>query len=625
MIRWLLSGTGLLLWGISLGQCSQKGTLDQTFGGNYSTGPYGPGLPAGTTPYSFDSSGLIPSGFYGIRKHTSGMNGWVDGHDDSRQDGYMMLVNTDGSSGIFYTQRVSGLCGFANNYICMALSNLSHGGSPQDYPVITAEIRDTLGNLLYRFSSQPLTTYDSIHWNYFYQTFQLPRGVSTIDLVLKHNLVSGNGNDFALDNLNVGTLISKSTLDGFYVYANGKYTYPVYFCPGTPVTIVPDLAGIDTSGKEMQWETGATAYNFSPIPGTSSPILHFDSVENSDSKFYKLVIADSGNLNSSYCRVESVPIGLSIDPHAKIINPGPFCEGQVLQLSVDQGLHFQWSGPGGFHATSKNLLFSHALLSDSGLYSVLVDFGIYCRKPATDTTRVQIFPNPIRFTWGGDTTLCRQEPIRLDVSNPGASYSWNTGDTSAWILAGNAGFFQVQVALEGCTRSDSFRVRYLSAPALSMSPDTTVCNDEPFLLQPGIRGADHLQWNTGSQGPAIQVTRSGTYSLTASNACGLVSGSTRVLLRSCANRIILPTAFTPNHDGLNDVFRPFLPARVEHYQIEVFDRWGKLVFVSRNLQQGWNGTTDGRNCPQGTYVWSARYTTGEGQQQVESGTVILIR
>lgn len=90
--------------------------------------------------------------------------------------------------------------------------------------------------------------------------------------------------------------------------------------------------------------------------------------------------------------------------------------------------------------------------------------------------------------------------------------------------------------------------------------------------------------------------------------------------------IDVPTAFTPNNDGLNDFFRPHNALKADQYQFKVYNRWGQLVFSSRNWQEKWDGRINGLVQPTGVYVWMLSYTHRDTKQPVfKKGTVTLIR
>ncbi|MBK5270671.1 MAG: gliding motility-associated C-terminal domain-containing protein, partial [Bacteroidia bacterium] len=96
------------------------------------------------------------------------------------------------------------------------------------------------------------------------------------------------------------------------------------------------------------------------------------------------------------------------------------------------------------------------------------------------------------------------------------------------------------------------------------------------------------------------------------------------LINNCF--IAVPTAFTPNGDGLNDFLSPNNALKADNLEFKVYNRWGQLVFASHNWQQKWNGTVKGVPQSTGVYVWFLRYTHHDtGKKIFQKGTVTLIR
>jgi gliding motility-associated-like protein len=87
----------------------------------------------------------------------------------------------------------------------------------------------------------------------------------------------------------------------------------------------------------------------------------------------------------------------------------------------------------------------------------------------------------------------------------------------------------------------------------------------------------------------------------------------------------LPNAFSPNGDGLNEIFRPIPSGIVSTEYFRIFDRHGTLIFQTREWLKGWNGTFQGKPALAGTYVWSIKGVDVNGSPVDMKGTVILIR
>lgn len=92
--------------------------------------------------------------------------------------------------------------------------------------------------------------------------------------------------------------------------------------------------------------------------------------------------------------------------------------------------------------------------------------------------------------------------------------------------------------------------------------------------------------------------------------------------------LYIPNAFSPNDDGRNDLFRPQTNCPLLEYELHIYNRWGAQVFTSRAPDRGWDGEHNGRDQPQGVYMYVIRYSVGAGElteEAVETGEVVLLR
>ena len=114
--------------------------------------------------------------------------------------------------------------------------------------------------------------------------------------------------------------------------------------------------------------------------------------------------------------------------------------------------------------------------------------------------------------------------------------------------------------------------------------------------------------------------------MTAENGC-VIQDSIQVKVitaDSSASTFVLPTAFTPNHDGLNDRFGVHYWGYMDDLRFAIYNRWGKMVFYTTDSQKCWDGTYQGMAQPTGTYVYFVKGTTICGPVQ-HKGTVTLLR
>ena len=118
------------------------------------------------------------------------------------------------------------------------------------------------------------------------------------------------------------------------------------------------------------------------------------------------------------------------------------------------------------------------------------------------------------------------------------------------------------------------------------------------------------------------------YAVTLSNSCQTRTAEVDVSVTDCC-RLYLPTAFSPNADGVNDTFRPVFAGEgcgsVTEYTLRIYDRWGGEVYRGQlGDQSGWAGTENGQLSPSGAYTYVLSYHNGLNPVQ-RSGAVLLIR
>jgi gliding motility-associated-like protein len=87
----------------------------------------------------------------------------------------------------------------------------------------------------------------------------------------------------------------------------------------------------------------------------------------------------------------------------------------------------------------------------------------------------------------------------------------------------------------------------------------------------------------------------------------------------------LPTAFSPNGDGLNDLLTPYLIGMKSLKRFSIYNRWGHLVFYSTKYGEGWNGKFQGRDQDAGVYIWMLEFIDSNDKKVSEKGTVTIIR
>ncbi|HRH51470.1 MAG TPA: gliding motility-associated C-terminal domain-containing protein [Panacibacter sp.] len=222
-----------------------------------------------------------------------------------------------------------------------------------------------------------------------------------------------------------------------------------------------------------------------------------------------------------------------------------------------------------------------------------------------------------------------------------ASYQWyrdglpiDNATSQTYSVPDNAeGYYVVNISLPGiCFNSTPYPVYYSPLRNFIMPADTVVvCSPDAATLNATWPGAENYLWQDGSTNAVFNATTSGTYSVQVTDINGCTQNkSVEVRVENCDDcKVYLPNAFTPNNDGLNDQFKPLLPdcqnVGFEHYQINIYNRFGQPVFQSKNAAEGWKGIFNGNAAPQGVYVYTIQYNFKENKPVQKKGTVLLMR
>lgn len=259
-------------------------------------------------------------------------------------------------------------------------------------------------------------------------------------------------------------------------------------------------------------------------------------------------------------------------------------------------------------------------VSSAGLYWAELSNGCGANR---DSVLIAQLTLPL-VNLGADTTICFNQSVVLSSPSSTGTLLWNDGSTGTTLVANTAGTYWLQVSQNGCRATDSIVVGTGIGPVFSLGADTVVCGKE-LLLAPNISGAQYL-WQDNSTDSVYHLTSNGIYSVTVSNSCGNSTDEIKVWVHADECELHIPTGFSPNHDGVNDLFRAISYCSVPKFDLHVYNRWGELVFETTDIESGWNGNF--RNAPQPMDVfayYASYYNECEGVEKHVAGNVSLIR
>ena len=171
--------------------------------------------------------------------------------------------------------------------------------------------------------------------------------------------------------------------------------------------------------------------------------------------------------------------------------------------------------------------------------------------------------------------------------------------------------------------TDTARANFQNYPEVNLGPDTLVCPGEELELQAPNNLNYVYEWNTGNTEYSQIVSGGGNYRVTVSTSAGCAT-TDEIRVADCGPQIFIPNAFSPNGDGLNDVFK-IESVRLDKFWIRIFDRWGREVFYSTNPDFEWDGTYRAQPVNAGVYSYRLFYGIGDYRNQERFGTVTVIR
>ncbi len=225
--------------------------------------------------------------------------------------------------------------------------------------------------------------------------------------------------------------------------------------------------------------------------------------------------------------------------------------------------------------------------------------------------------------------ICPDIPdtIFVETNRPGYSFTWSNGQPTPSLSVQTGGTYAVTVSDGACTASDTAEITLVDElfgglPALNLPPDTMICfTDLPFTLTPASAFTDTFFLQTDLKpAQSFQLEEAGHYRIGAS-VFGCTIWEDFNLEVDCHADVYVPNAFSPNGDGINDLFRPY-GTDFEVLEMVIYDRWGGERYRSKGQSAAW----DGGGAGQGVFTYRLKYLDKlNGREKELTGEVALIK
>lgn len=388
----------------------------------------------------------------------------------------------------------------------------------------------------------------------------------------------------------------------------------------------PDALQLKAAGNGIfNWTPNVSIINANTATPTVSPV--------STIRYY-VDLDDNGCLNR-----DSVLIRVVDHVTLQVMDDTTICQGDAIQLHLSSdGLRYEWTPAQ--QILNPFVAFPTATTPFSTLYKVTAYIG---SCSALGDVLVTTVPYP-RVAAGPDIMICHDAAVRLNGSTDGKTVIWSPAGSlsNAAILnpvanpRSTTNYILAAYDTRGCPKAgrDSVLVTVLPDIIAYAGRDTAAVVGQPLQLK--ASGGVRYNWIPGEGLSAVDIpnpiaihytpSSSIDYKVMVYNEADCVdSAFLQIKVFKTRPSIFVPTAFSPNGDRNNDVFR-FIAAGMQNIEyFNVYNRWGQMVYSSSTGITGWDGTVGGKAQAAGIYVWSVKAVDYTGAVYTQKGTVTLVR
>jgi len=369
-------------------------------------------------------------------------------------------------------------------------------------------------------------------------------------------------------------------------------------CPGETITLDPGLIHV-----AYLWQDGAIT------------------------SFYSATQAGTIILTvSNSCGFDSDTLEIIESTDGPQVNLGPditACDGELITLMPDiSGVDFLWQDG----STTANITTAF-----SGIYILQVSNA--CGTDA-DTIQVNLLSPPEPFDLGPDTTICPGESILLLAPSTTSTLQWQDDSHAHSLFADKEQTYSLELTNDCGTTSDELTLSFdHHIPVLNLDAVETWCPGGVLSLDATQLFPVTYQWSTGAHSPTIVVDAPGMYSVDVQAPCSNAHDESEIVQSDnceAETSFFVPNVFSPNEDGINDVFSFYVNdgLTIQSILTNIFDRWGNLIFSSNTIPVQWNGRFNDKPLNPGVFVYRIAFTYLEGVKErtgLLQGDVTLIR
>lgn len=517
-------------------------------------------------------------------------------------------------------------------------------------------------NLQFNINGVPLgpSTVISGGWQPFEEEWF--SGANTvIEICLVNNQTNGGGNDFGIDDIAFTTCIP------YNVVTNPSAGNDATICSGEQITL---------------GEPAFTNFNYSwsgtGVNGSGSATPSVTLTNNGTTPFNHVFTLTTDSANTGCIQTDQVTITVNPNPTVDLGPEQIICVGEDTELNAGNGWEqVVWSTgettssiivntPGTYTATvtlldcdaSDQVLVSTPPLPNISLgpdTSICADqeftfgSGGAAGLWSTGSTATSISVNTPGWYWFQVENLgCTRRDsvflalIQYPVVNlepyveicPGDSHTfyaaqeglWSTGAQADSLVVSAPGFYSVILNNQQCAVADDSEVVLLDLPFVDLGPDRELCMPAQVRLNVAGIGNDAVLWSDGTLEFERTITETGVYGVVVSNVCDIAEDEIMIIIDDCDYGMYLPNAFTPDGDGLNEVWLPVV-LNLESFRVVVYNRWGEEVWSTETEGEFWNGSHQqgGYFVSDNVYAYRGVGMSIQGKPVEVAGSIVVLR
>jgi gliding motility-associated-like protein len=463
-----------------------------------------------------------------------------------------------------------------------------------------------------------------------------------------------------------GVFIKAGSLQSatFSVHAAGSVTYngdPAIYKGCLPGSLtfsrsvpkpLPQVLTYQITGTAINGTDYATLPTSITIPAYASDfVLPINGLVTSSPgfKILKIFLNAPISCNGTTDVIDSAELYILDVPSISLVTDDTtICEGTFLNIegSGGPGLTYSWSPVTGLsNASTINPVANPAI---STLYTLKAFVAGSGCDTLFEEISIDVMPKPLSLDAGDDIDICEHTPISImplvTPDDNSFTYLWYMpqGNTATEkklqindpiVAQSGIYYFTVQGGVCG-TITDSVFINIVEFPTLPqvVSP-LKLCLNEDVKSLP-VKGRN-LRWYIEASGgqaldglPIINAATESTQDFYVSQSYGICESErakfTVIVERCCDDFIFIPSAFTPNQDGMNDYFEMKVPDESRIERVEVYNRWGQMVY-QRDNGNAWNGMYQGQIVDLGNYFYNVTYTCKDGTIIHKKGEVLVVK